>query len=71
MNAEEIKTEPPREVADNKAEIDFDEDDEPMMPGGKVEILTDENFERITQVSTGATTGDWFISEHSINSTMW
>lgn len=39
-----------------------DDEDEPT-PGAKVEILTDENFERLTQVSTGATTGDWFVGE--------
>lgn len=38
------------------------DEDEPVMEG-EVEILTDENFERLTQASTGATTGDWFISE--------
>lgn len=25
-------------------------------------MLTDENFEHLTQASTGATTGDWLIS---------
>ena len=39
-----------------------DDGDEPM-PGGTVEVLTDENFERITQAATGATTGDWFVGE--------
>lgn len=41
---------------------DDDSDDEPT-PGATVEVLTDENFERITQVATGATTGDWFVGE--------
>lgn len=26
-----------------------------------VKELTDDNFEHLTQVSTGATTGDWFV----------
>lgn len=26
-----------------------------------VRELTDDNFEHLTQVSTGATTGDWFV----------
>lgn len=39
-----------------------EEEDEPTVEG-KVEILTEENFEKLTQASTGATTGDWFISE--------
>lgn len=28
-----------------------------------VHVLTEENFERITRVATGATTGDWFVGE--------
>lgn len=28
-----------------------------------VQVLTEENFERITRVATGATTGDWFVGE--------
>lgn len=40
-----------------------EEDDEPTISGATVQILTEENFERVTQVSTGATTGDWFIGE--------
>eukprot|EP00903_Cladosiphon_okamuranus_P007200 g6991.t1 len=36
-------------------------DDEPAIPGATVQVLTEENFERLTQVSTGATTGDWFV----------
>lgn len=40
-----------------------DEDEDAPVVEGVVEILTDENFERLTQVSTGATTGDWFVSE--------
>lgn len=39
-----------------------DEDDEPLAKG-QVEILTEENFEHVTQAATGATTGDWFVSE--------
>jgi hypothetical protein len=29
----------------------------------EVVILTGENFEHLTQASTGATTGDWFLGE--------
>lgn len=46
--------------AEDEGEDDYE--DEPT-PGAKVEVLTEENFERVTQVSTGATTGDWFIGE--------
>lgn len=38
-------------------------DDEPAIPGATVQVLGDDNFERLTQVSTGATTGDWFVGE--------
>lgn len=37
-----------------------DDGDEPT-PGGTVQVLTEEDFERVTQVATGATTGDWFV----------
>lgn len=26
-----------------------------------VKVLTDDNFERVTQAASGATTGDWFV----------
>lgn len=45
------------------AVIAEEEEDEPTIPGGEVQVLTEENFERLTQVATGATTGDWFIGE--------
>ncbi|CAM9357918.1 unnamed protein product [Ectocarpus sp. 6 AP-2014] len=49
--------------------VDADEDgmggaegeEEPAIPGATVQVLTDGDFERITQASTGATTGDWFV----------
>lgn len=28
---------------------------------GDVQVLTEENFELLTQASTGATTGDWLV----------
>ena len=28
---------------------------------GTAQTLTDEDFEHLTQASTGATTGDWFV----------
>ena len=60
-------------VADPDGEIDAaaelqelaNEKEDKSTPRGKVEILGDDNFEKITQASTGATTGDWFVSEWS------
>lgn len=49
---------------DEEDEGGADEEDE-RTPGATVQVLTDENFERITQVATGATTGDWFVGEMS------
>jgi hypothetical protein len=39
-----------------------EEDDE----GTSVQVLTDQNFEHLTQASTGATTGDWFIKLYEL-----
>ncbi|CAN0064055.1 unnamed protein product, partial [Ectocarpus fasciculatus] len=36
-------------------------EEEPTIPGATVQVLTDGDFERVTQASTGATTGDWFV----------
>lgn len=47
--------------AAGKAGAEGDEDE--MVVKGEVQILDESNFERLTQVATGATTGDWFISE--------
>lgn len=52
----------PEKVADAAAEV-VEGEDEPAIPGATVQVLTEANFERLTQVSTGATTGDWFIGE--------
>ncbi|CAM9896780.1 unnamed protein product, partial [Hapterophycus canaliculatus] len=38
-----------------------EEEEEPAIPGATVQVLTDGDFERLTQVATGATTGDWFV----------
>ena len=35
-------------------------------PVATVQVLTEENFERITRVATGVTTGDWFVGEKRI-----
>lgn len=51
-------------VAVGDAGEDQDEDEEPTIPGATVEVLNEENFERVTQAATGATTGDWFVSEY-------
>lgn len=45
------------------ADVGEEEQEVEPLVRGKVEVLTEENFERVTQVATGATTGDWFISE--------
>lgn len=37
----------------------FDKFDQNRLP--VVKELSDENFEHLTQASTGATTGDWFV----------
>jgi len=56
----------PESVAAARAAVIAEEEaDEPTIPGGEVQVLTEENFERLTQVATGATTGDWFIGEFS------
>jgi protein disulfide-isomerase-like protein len=54
-----VFTSPPSE-ADNFDDFDSDET-ELITP---IE-LTDETFEHLTQASTGATTGDWFIKFHA------
>ncbi|CAN0435118.1 unnamed protein product, partial [Pylaiella littoralis] len=48
-------------AAASEVATDAGGDDEPAIPGATVQVLTDDDFERLTQVSTGATTGDWFI----------
>lgn len=39
------------------------DDGDEHMPRVTVHVLTEENFERITRVATGATTGDWFVGK--------
>lgn len=51
-------------VAVGDAGEEQDADEEPTIPGATVEVLNEENFERVTQAATGATTGDWFVSEY-------
>ena len=34
---------------------------EEVNPDSKVIVLTEANFEELTQASTGATTGDWLV----------
>lgn len=35
-------------------------------PVATVQVLTEENFKRITRVATGATTGDWSVGEMQV-----
>jgi hypothetical protein len=34
--------------------------------GSEVVLLTSENFEHLTQASTGATTGDWLLDFYAV-----
>lgn len=36
-----------------------------VFAAASVTVLNDDNFEHLTQVSTGATTGDWFVKVNS------
>lgn len=46
-------------VGEVNADEIFQNFDQNRLP--TVQQLTDDNFEHLTQASTGATTGDWFI----------
>lgn len=60
--AAEISQEPKMD-ADEDGMGGAEGEEEPTIPGATVQVLTDGDFERITQASTGATTGDWFVGE--------